>query len=380
MSRPLLSVVVPTKDRYDCLKCLIHLIDSFKCDDIEMIIQDNTSDNTNFVTYLDERKYSFVKYYHIKEQISVCDNSDQAILHACGEFICFIGDDDGVTPRIMDYVEWMRINAIEALVTQNPIYTWVGVKSKIFNFSGTLFLQKYRGRQLPVSPLLELQKVLGQGGVTLSRLPRVYQGIVSRNVLDQLYKSCGTYFPGPSPDMANAVALAFIVKKCYYIDAPVIISGQSKKSGAGMGASHKHKGKIETLSFLPKNCADVWENDIPKIWTGETVWAESCVKALKNMGHGDLYMKFSLNALYAKFLLNNSQYAMIYLRNEPYKSHIVWPKLVYHYVLFYVERISALWRNVVYLLVLHKNRRCIRGLASIQEVSDYLMKYTPPMR
>lgn len=380
MTKPLLSIVVPTKDRYDCLKCLIALIDGFKCPDIEMIIQDNTCDNTAFLKYLNESEYSFVKYYYTQEQISVCDNSELAILHATGEYISFIGDDDGVVQCIMEYVSWMKQNSIDALIVQNPIYTWPGVQSKVFDFSGTLMLKKSKGKLTPISPLLELRKVLSMGGVTLARLPRIYQGIVSRHALEQLHEACGTFFPGPSPDMANAVALSFIIKKCFYLDLPLIISGQSKKSSAGMGASHQHKGEIKSVPFLPQNCEALWEKSIPRIWTGETVWAESCVKALKNMGHDELYSEFNLNALYAKFLLNNSQYALDYLRDKPYKSHIVWYKFAYYYCLFSKDRILALFRNVMFMLVFKNNRKVIKGLDSILNASAYLMKHISPVR
>ena len=62
----------------------------------------------------------------------------------------------------------------------------------------------------------ELKKVIKDGFGTLGLLPKVYQGVVSRQLLDKLYDKCGTYFPGPSPDMANAVALSILTDKVYY--------------------------------------------------------------------------------------------------------------------------------------------------------------------
>ena len=106
MKQPLLSLVIPTKDRYYYLKYLIMLVDSFNFDDFEMVIQDNTCDNLEILKFLEGYQYSFVKYYHTKEQLSVKENSDLAILHSSGEYVCFIGDDDGITRYIVDCVKW----------------------------------------------------------------------------------------------------------------------------------------------------------------------------------------------------------------------------------------------------------------------------------
>ena len=46
---PLLSIVVPTKNRYIYLFELIKLLASFKRTDFEMVIQDNSTNNKQFI-------------------------------------------------------------------------------------------------------------------------------------------------------------------------------------------------------------------------------------------------------------------------------------------------------------------------------------------
>jgi len=50
MKKPL-SIVIPTKDRYDYLESLIELISGFESDEIEIVIQDNTYDNREIIDY-----------------------------------------------------------------------------------------------------------------------------------------------------------------------------------------------------------------------------------------------------------------------------------------------------------------------------------------
>lgn len=74
----LLSLVVPTKNRYPYLKHLIQYIKSFNSDKIELVIQDNATDNAEIVGFIKEEDFVHLKYYHTKESISVGLNSDKA--------------------------------------------------------------------------------------------------------------------------------------------------------------------------------------------------------------------------------------------------------------------------------------------------------------
>ena len=109
MVQKLLSIVVPTKNRYYYLKYLIQLIEELQSDEIEMVIQDNSDDNEEFQNYLKEKKYSFIRYDYVKGQIPMSDNSDRAILNSTGEYICFLGDDDGFTKYLLEGVQWTAL-------------------------------------------------------------------------------------------------------------------------------------------------------------------------------------------------------------------------------------------------------------------------------
>ena len=61
MERKLLSIVVPTKNRYYYLKYLIRLVDNLHSEEVELVIQDNSDYNNEFVEYL--KKKSFNHYY-----------------------------------------------------------------------------------------------------------------------------------------------------------------------------------------------------------------------------------------------------------------------------------------------------------------------------
>ena len=246
---PLLSIVVPTKDRYKYLKHLISLIDSFNSNRIELVLQDNTANNEEFLDFLKQKEYPYIKYFYNKEQLSVSYNSDLAILNSTGEYVCFIGDDDGVLPNIIDCVKWMKKNDIDALRPAITIYNWpdfwdIG-KNKL---SKALFYDSFSYAVNEHNSIEELQELANHGFVHIYTIPKVYQGIVKRKCLNEIYKISGTYSPGPSPDMATAVALSFVVKNFVVINLPVILIGQGQTVGGG---ERKLKGGVKKVDEVP---------------------------------------------------------------------------------------------------------------------------------
>ena len=200
----LLSIVVPTKDRYYYLKHLIELIKSFKSDEIELVIQDNTYDNTEILEYQKELDYPHLNYFYTKEQISVSENSTKAILNSTGEYVCFIGDDDGVTRHIVDCVKWMKGKGIEILKSEYALYKWPSFPNGRMKLSSSVSFHDYKGKVVEVNNKKALKKLLKSGITGLRNMPKVYNGIVKRATLDRIYDRCGTFFPGSSPDMGNA--------------------------------------------------------------------------------------------------------------------------------------------------------------------------------
>ncbi len=305
MDSYLLSIIVPTKDRYPYLIKLIELIRGFKSDEVELVIQDNTYDNQEILSYLKSIDDSNIKYGHRAEQIPVTLNSDLAILNSTGKYVCFIGDDDGVVRNILDYVKWMEDNGIDSLRSEPPIsYNWPGSKGIVYDSSSKLRFHKPTGKRELVTDFSEVRRHnLRRGGLEQSKNPRIYCGIVRRDVLNKVYDKTGTFFPGPSPDMASSTALGYFVKKHVITDEIIVLAGSCPKSTAGMGRQHKHTGRIEDVPWLPKETASRWEKKLPKYWTGETIYAESAIKAIRALGHEEDLKYMSYPYFYASFFI-----------------------------------------------------------------------------
>jgi glycosyltransferase involved in cell wall biosynthesis len=388
--KPLLSIVVPTKDRYEFLKPLIILIKSFEYEEIELIIQDNTKDNEEIIEFLKNFNYTNLKYFHTLKQISIARNCDLGILNSTGKYVCLIGDDDGVSGHILSAVKFMDIHKIDVLKTAQLAYKWPGYNSsKVAKFSSVLFLAFYNKRFKRLNPHNELIKTLKNGGNVVNMLPKVYHGISSRATLDKVYSIGGTFFPGSSPDMANAVAMSFVTNNFVYLDFPVIIPGNSQRSG---GDARKHNNgfaEISSVPFLPENTEKNWENFIPKIWCAETIMPETACKALKYMGKANFIEEnLNIEKMLAFSIVQNSRIFSLAIGKSNNKFLLIY----YLFYLFSVKILKGLFNKAIYNIFSivyfiptysggifnYKNYLIvIKKINSIKEANDYILKTEP---
>lgn len=377
MSQPLLSIVIPTKNRYDCLKKFVELFHSvYTSSEIQLAISDNSDDNSDFLAFLSTVDDKRILYTYTAEHISVGENSDRAILLSTGEYVNFIGDDDADQREIIDVARFMKRYGIESLNCYRCKYVWPNLKNKVFNYGGSLTIRRSGKKLINVNIESELVHVLRSGASSYGKLPCVYNGIVKRTVLDEIYSRTGIFFPGPSPDMANAIALSLVVKKHCFLDYPVSWAGACVKSGGGMGAMHKHALPIEDASWLPAGCAENWETVLPHFWTAATVWAESAMKALRRMDREDLLRsKFCVESVYGRFLVysfSDRQRIRSLLKNASL------PKVAKAYISAWFSRFMAFWKNLTLTTIGRAGSfRMIKDINDVVECEKYIHNNYP---
>ena len=346
------------------MKPLIELFESLSWNNVELVIQDNSIDNQNFNNYIASLNNDNIHYYYTNETLSVCANCDLAIQHSYGKYVCFIGDDDGITRDLLPCVEYMESADVDSLVCNKASYVWPDVHGVVFDFAGMVKLAQYSKKKFLINLQKELRSVLAKGATTLGHLPCVYHGIVKRNVLEKVYHKTGTYFPGPSPDMANAIALALSSSKHVFYDYPIVIAGKGAKSGGGLGARHEHCNQINQLSFLPKGTEKNWEPKNPKYWTGETIYTESAIKALRKMGQEKYLFSFQYGTLYGRFLVFHPR---LYRLVVPYLNLSNIGLVVINFFFYFFVRVGNLVGNYLLLKGLLCKSFVIRAVNDIVE-------------
>lgn len=301
MKKPLLSIVVPTKDRYKYLKHLLLLIKSYQNDDWEVVVQDNTVDNTEIIGFIDELNYPGCKYFHEVDQLPMSTNADKAILNSQGEFVCFLGDDDGICPNAIDYCRLMKDLGYDALRSNLGSYLWPDASSRYESIGGRAIISRVTKEKNTLYSKDVLLDVIKRGFVDRGNLPSVYHGIVSRKILDRIYEKCHTFFPGQSPDISNGIAVSLVLPNFLFVDDIITISGASKFHGGVTLGMQKNFPEIKDMVWFRPGAEEIWDKRLPKIAVGSIIWAESSIETLNNMGRQDLVDTINFVPIYKYF-------------------------------------------------------------------------------
>ncbi|WP_197057837.1 glycosyltransferase family 2 protein [Vibrio variabilis] len=310
----LLSVIIPTKNRYRYLIECIDTLNRIKSNKLEIIIQDNSDDNSEILDYISKLESSNVKYFHTTGIRSQTDNYNDAIANSTGEFVLGLGDDDSITSAAIKVAELMKLYDIDACNMNMFGYYWPDVFNH--NFSKPPLSYDRRSPKLEKVITSEiLDKYLSTGMQDLKYLPRIYHGILSRRVLNKIQDVSGAFCPGPSPDMANAVAASTFINWHLMLRYPIIVSGSAYNSAAGKGLRGEHTGSLSQVKQLPKNVEQGWDSKIPKVWLGNTIWPESAKQALKKVGHLTKADSLNYYPMYARVFIKHPEYRGLVLDN-----------------------------------------------------------------
>jgi glycosyltransferase involved in cell wall biosynthesis len=303
----LLSIIIPTRDRFEYLIDTVQLILA-KVLDAEVVVCDNSSTDrlkTDLASVIADGR---VRYSYSTEKLSVVDNFERALDMSSGEYVIFIGDDDAIGPKIYEITMWAKKNRVEALVSyRNSFianYFWPGVKSKYFGngYASRLFVSKFSGRVIGVDALHELQQVASQLGGGLGSLPRAYHGLISRQLIERVKNKHGQLFGGVSPDIFSATLIASECNNACIVDFPFVVPGASNVSTAGQGAERSDKGDLHSTDHIARFGSNlIWDPRIPEFYSPQTVWAYSLIMALKKLPGNDI--KPSFGRLYARCFL-----------------------------------------------------------------------------
>lgn len=310
-NKPLLSIAIATKNRDKYCLSAVESILSLPDKNIQIVVQDNSD-----VQQLDNLLQPFINdsrliYNYTPPPFSSIDNFNAALELVTGEYVCLIGDDDGINPEIIVASQWAKDNSIDALVGNiNANYRWddTGAPDTFFTkmTGSTLSILGFKGEAKEVNIETSFNQLLENGCTNyLDYLfPKLYHGIVKMSVLDKIKSNTGQYLKGLSPDIYSAISIACNINKLIYIDYPLTIPGVCGQSTSiSEGQKKDHSKRIEDAPHLRDRGDYKWSKEVPRIYCVQTIWADSGFAALREMNRWDLIEKFNKYNLYANILI-----------------------------------------------------------------------------
>lgn len=308
-SIPLLSIIVPTKNREDYAFFVVKQVLSFNYDNIQIVIQNNSDTNKlkDMLSQFSNDKRLI--YNYCEKNISTIENFNNAIENSTGEYLCSIGDDDGINPEIMKLVSWAKINNVDAIKSGlEAHYFWPdsGVTHEpSLPDNGVLMIMNIYSSIIIDDPRKELRRLMNDGCQNYyeRNLVKIYHGIVKRSCMETVKKTAGNYFGGLSPDIFSVVALSTDINKIVSIEYPLTIPGVCKKSTSADSSTGKHTGKLKDAPHFNGHENYKWAEEVPEFYSVYTIWADSALAAVRDMKNKKLLSEFNVACSSARLIL-----------------------------------------------------------------------------
>jgi hypothetical protein len=122
-----------------------------------------------------------------------------------------------------------------------------------------------------------------------------------------------------------------------YIEFPFTISGICKTSGSADSATGRHTGNWEDAPHFKGHMNYSWSKKVPKFYSVETIWADSALAAIEDLGVKS--ENFNPTPLAAYCLMKHPEYQRIirthYFKNFSKKNkkyYAAYYKLIFHIV------------------------------------------------
>lgn len=258
-----ISLVIPTRERAEflagCLDTALRVNDP----DFEIVVSDNYSQD-NTAEIVNARSDPRLRYIRTPERLSMRANFENGLQAANGDYIIFIGDDDGVLPSGITYLrEILEHYRPEAASWRWPVYYWPSDDPKYPN--GSIRISRatpYRKPQKQ-SPRLVLDKICKSriNYDSFFRSASIYHGCVSRQLIERVRTTQnGVYFRGAIPDIYACFAnLRAMSHPLLWAGHPATFPGVSHRSNGANQVSVRRiskAGSNEVKAFKEEASSD----------------------------------------------------------------------------------------------------------------------------
>lgn len=234
-TKPRFSVVIPTRNREATLGPAIETCLRQDYADFELVIVDNASSpETREVveSFQDDR----IRYIRRDEPLAMTHNWNMALAETRGDWVCFIGDDDGLMPGALHELDAAtKRTDLRALRWDFAIYTWPNLL--IEDMANKLAVPANSGADR-VCDGIEAVEAMAATPEAGPRGPSIYHGLIERSLIEEALQS-GSVFEGRIPDYFSGTLFAALSGQFLQLPRPATIAGLSGRSN---GVAHLVSG------------------------------------------------------------------------------------------------------------------------------------------
>lgn len=224
--KPILTVIIPTRDRAETLVHALKTVTQNKNENLEIIISDNFS-GPDVKKVFDDCNDNRVRYIRTSERLGMSEHWDFAIEHATGDWISILGDDDGFLPNTVDRFITLieKRPKIKAVKSVKSVFRWPA-DDKNDGILSLVYRKDYK-----IKKSFKAIKNLMNGSIV--EIPTIYTGgFVHRDIIN-LAKSKtenGKFIQSLNPDVYSGLSILALTEEYILTNESLAIAGSSKFS------------------------------------------------------------------------------------------------------------------------------------------------------
>lgn len=226
---PKFSIVIPTLRRPDTFEYALATARAQTFEDYEIVVQNNGGDPA-IAAIVDKCRDSRVKQFWSPDVLTMPRNWETALDNTAGEYVTFIGDDDGLYPdacRLANHVvETTGLEIVSWIVGVS--YYWPGYLHA--DLSNRLIATVDYDSRIDLIQSGEELTNLYRFATPYSQLPMIYNSFVKRSVVERVRQATGQYFLGNAPDVFSGIANAAVTERFARLNPPLSLTGTSRHS------------------------------------------------------------------------------------------------------------------------------------------------------
>lgn len=221
------SILIPTRNGADYLPYAIQSVLTQDYPNCEVIVSVNHSSD-NSLEVLKQFNDPRLNVLIPPQPLSMTKNFEWLLQQATGEWVTYLGDDDGLMPYFFDEVDQilLRWPHVESILSKGAYYNWEKAKAAY----------SIERIEKQISSKLWLWLMLA-GIKKYTDLPSLYTaGVTHRPLIKRILdKSSAQFYHDLAPDVYSGVAIAANLSHFVQIGTPLFWRGTSQKS---TGMSH----------------------------------------------------------------------------------------------------------------------------------------------
>jgi glycosyltransferase involved in cell wall biosynthesis len=268
MADPLISIVIPTRQRPDTLEVCLRAMRHHRSPLIEVLVQDNcSSPETRDVVAEAQQVDGRVRYARAPYPTSQRHNFELGLAAARGAYMSIIGDDDSYCPGSLDWLAAkLQDKPVDAVRWRLLHYVWPSLSTDDEGFANLYPSLCFGGSTYqPAAPIAERALAARTAGSWENIL--VYHGMISRGVYDRMRAmSGGVFFPYPMPEVYAHNVIALFCDHILQVDDIVSIygtSGHSAGSSWSRVTAREHHDAMEGRRWMRETVADEVAQNVP---------------------------------------------------------------------------------------------------------------------